>query len=102
MLESVWKLALKSLAGRSGGSSASWSLTPAARTRDGALRRRAGSAEPGSSVKAVPSPVTVNGTAAPSQASAKASAVVTGSEKVTRTLASSSTSVLAVGGIGRG
>ena len=32
MLESVWKLALKSLAMWSGGSSVSWSLTPAART----------------------------------------------------------------------
>ena len=37
MLESVWKLALKSLAGWSGGSSASWSRTPPASTRERAL-----------------------------------------------------------------
>ena len=42
----------------------------------------------------MPSPLTVNGAAVPPQASANApSAAVTGSEKVTRTFVSSSTSV---------
>ena len=59
---------------------------------DGCTRRRGGSSVAGSSVKTVPSPATLNGTAVPLHASPKASVAVTGSEKVPRMLAPSSTS----------
>ena len=96
-LESVWKVALKSR--RAG--VPSWSLTPPAWTVT-VHAASWGSDAVGSSVKTVPSPLTVNGAAAPSQASANAlSAAVTGSEKVTRTFVVLVHLGGAVGGVGR-
>jgi hypothetical protein len=94
----VLKRELKSRAGWSGGSTSSWSDTPAAATRtvQVVLSSRSWA---GSSVKVVGPPETVTGTDVPSQVRLKAlGAASTGSLKVTVTSVSVATSFALLGG----